>query len=272
MAITAKPTSYALDSGHAKAPTHLWMLDEGTGTADAAQDKGTGTALHMDLQNSAMWTTDAGDLESTCIECVSASTYYAASNTGTVWDVSGGNVLMWAIVKTASSTAPASGEYAIGYGHSTDSTAYGGCRAVGDGVSKRVYGIADDGPNTRSTGAFALDVWDQAWHLVAVKMRPSASSAVIVNCSVDGGAWNSATNTLGTAYSLNRYGLGCRPQGASPGGVFNGLILAAGVHENATWTDWDDAWIASLYSDPWQFLTTTQAFQYQQRLNPLLRM
>jgi hypothetical protein len=49
MAITAKPTagSYSLNAGATHAPTHLWMMDENTGTTLA--DKGTGSHLTLAL-------------------------------------------------------------------------------------------------------------------------------------------------------------------------------------------------------------------------------
>jgi len=251
MALTAKPTSYTLNAGHAKAPTHLWMFDEGTGSTSA--DKGTGTALTMNLQNGAAWGSDA---LGTTLVCVSGSNQNAISDTGTIWNPAN-NVLMVAIAESATAGNVAATEYIFSYGKSNLTTpGIGGMRILT--ATNTLSGIADDNSVTR-TNATSFAFYDATMHMIAVKIQPQASSGEIIAVSMDGSAWDTTpNNTLGTSYTIDRYAVGVRA--ASTGGsLFNGSILALYVYENGTYATWNDAWIADLYADPWQFLNTTTA-------------
>ena len=90
----AKPTVYTVNTGHAKAPTRLWMCNEGSGTT--LVDEGGGSAFDMTLVNDAQWGSDA---LGAYVTVNSASSYHAVSSTGTVWDASGG-LLLISIFKT----------------------------------------------------------------------------------------------------------------------------------------------------------------------------
>lgn len=247
MAITAKPTSYTVNTGHSKCPTHLWMFDENTGTS--AADKGSGTALNMTLQNSAMWATD-GTLGSTIITCDSALDYYAMTGTGTVWDPTQ-NVMMVGIIRSTTSTPGT--EYAFAYGKGDSTTpGYGGLRFA---ATTAPAGVANDGTNTRNKN-HSGNGYDQGWHMIAVKVQPQAVSGEVVAISLDGGAFQSLSSSLLTSYLVNRYGAGVRPS-PTPTSVFNGSLLSLSVYENGTYANWDTTWISSLYTDPWQFLNTS---------------
>lgn len=262
-----KPATWTLNSGHAKAPTHLWMLDEASGTS--AADAGTGTALNMTVQNAAQWASDA---LGACLTVNLTSSYYAISATGSVWDASGG-LLLVSIFKTDAATGPATTE--CWFGTYNSASTVGDIRIVNTTTSDSVNAAAnaDDASNVART--CSEDIYDQNWHMVAVKFRTGTATECCA-ISVDGGAWQlDAADTLGAAVTLNRYAIGTRARSAI-NGTANGQVLAAWAYEGGTYTSWDDAWIASLYADPWQFLNTSELtnkqIQFHKRPNTLLRM
>lgn len=253
MVWTAKPAAgtFSLNAGSAFKPKHLWMLTEGTGTT--AADIGSGTALDMTLQSSAMWGTDVtlGDV----ITCASGTSRYALSATGTVWDIAQ-NVMMVFVCKSTG-TSPAANEYVGSYGYGSSTTeGAGGIRFLTGNTAPQ--GIATDGTNSPSNTLTGANGYDQAMHMIAVKIQGGAGTAQIY-VSIDGGAWDTYnTGTLATTgYLINRYGLGVRVS-SSPGTIFNGSIAAAWVYENGTFATWDSTFISDLYNsgNPWtKFLT-----------------
>ena len=262
MAITAKPTEYTVNTGHAYAPTHLWMCDEGSGTTVA--DQGTGTAQDMTLQNADMWGTD-GTLGAK-IGCISATSRYALSATGAFASTS---LLMVVICKPASAVCAAT-EYVLGGGHDSDTAAaYCGPRFVTTEIPEAIY---YDGTAAAASKVWSAATYDTNWQMIAAKYTTNSKSI-----SVDGAAWATVSATsydfpnASGKVAPNRWGLGCRPH-PTPSGPFNGDILAAWTYYDGTYADWNDAWIAALYDNPWQFLNTIKAFQYRARANPLLRM
>jgi hypothetical protein len=263
----AKPTSYTLNSGHAKAPTHLWMLDEASSTV--AYDKGTGTARNMTLQNAAQWGTDA--LGATMTVSL-ASSYYAISSTGAVWNGTGG-LLLVGIFKTDAASGPDTTEFWVSTHNSTANVAEASIRntaVLGSGRAN-CAATADDASVVSVVNG--TDMYDQAWHMVAAKFQTGTGTDRCAN-SIDGGAWAvDPSDTLGAAITLTRYALGVRAR-LSVNGAANGQILAAWAYEGGTYADWDNAWIANLYADPFQFLNTQtyQAFQFQEWDDPLVRL
>ena len=246
----AKPTGYTVDTGHAKCPTRLWMLDEGTGTA--AVDQGSGTARDMTLQSASMWGSDAlGQY----ITVNSTSSYYAKTANASVWNASGG-LLLIAIVKTDAATGPATTEFWFGTHNSAAAGAECAIRNTTTNSRAQAWGVADDASGVSVNSG--TDIYDQAWHMVAAKFKAgSATSCCAV--SIDGGAFTAdASDTLGATITLDRYALGARAR-SSINGLANGKILAAMAYEAGTYATWDDAWIANLYADPWQFLSTAPA-------------
>lgn len=249
MAITAKPVAYTVDTAHAKCPDHLYLFDEGDGVTVA--DQGSATPLNVTITNDAMWGLDA--TLGNYLECNSTNGYYGISATGTVWNIAQ-SVMFVVIARSANAVAPATAEYMAGYSNSTGSpVAYGGARV--NGTATVLQGVAYDTTNTPAN-ADTTTVYDTNWHMCAVKIKPN-TAAEVIGVSVDGETWDtSPTGTLtSTGYSINRYGIGCRPA-PSPSNVWNGDILAVLIYEN-DYASWDDAFIASLYSDPWQFMQTT---------------
>ncbi len=266
----AKPATYTVDTAHAKCPTHLWMLDEGSLTN--ANDQGSGTALDMTLQNAAQWGTDAlGDY----VTVNSGSSYYAKTATGSVWDASGG-LLLISIFKTDSATGPAtSTEFWFSTHDSTAAAAECAIRNanIDPEVKAQAWGVADDASGVSVSSSSG--VYDQAWHMVAAKFKSGTATSCCA-VSIDGGAFNDdASDTLGSTITLDRYAIGARAR-LVINGIANGKVLAAWAYEGGTYADWDDTWIANLYSDPWQFLNTSaltdQQVQFYRRPNTLLRM
>lgn len=262
MAITAKPTVYTVNTGHAYAPTHLWMCDEGTGTTVA--DHGTGTALDMTLENADMWGTD-GSLGSK-ITCVASTSRYALGASGTLFSSS---VCLIVIAASTTNGNADANEYVMGYADTGAVGDRGGILALSGAQTWQTdnYDAAANNVQKTNSGTF----YDSSWHMLALKFR-NGSSIECAAVSLDGAAWQAdATDTINALSNLDRYGLGVRPT-ATPVSIFDGAILAAWVYEDPTYTSLDDAWIAALYADPWQFLNTIKAFQYRARANPLLRM
>ena len=266
MAITAKPTIYTVNTGHAYAPTHLWMCDEGSGTEIA--DKGTGTALKMTLQNADMWGTD-GTLGAK-ITCVASTSRYALGDSGTLFTDS---VCLIVIAASTTNGNADANEYVMGYADTGAVGDRGGIITVNGAQTWQTDNTDAATNNVQKTNSGTF--YDSSWHMLAMKFR----SGTAVECcavSLDGAAWQlDGADTINALSNLDRYGLGARPT-SLPVNVFDGAILAAWVYEDPTYTSLDDAWIAALYADPWQFLETSaltnQQPQFYRRPNTLLRM
>lgn len=244
MAITAKPTGYTVNTGHAKCPDHLWMIDEGSGTS--LVDKGKGTGLNMTLDNADMWGTDGGGMGA-IITCNDTGPRRATSSTGTLPSTS----IVLVIYAKTTSAASNGNETPFSTGNSGVSNQnMTFLRAQGDEALDACH---FDGTNSivRDSGT---NVYSQTWRMMAMKAKASGCAV-----SVDGGAWSESTtsssfpNASGTA--PNRFAIGVQAD-STPGNYFNGSILAAFAYDNLYATA-DDAWIADLYSSPWQFLNTS---------------
>ncbi len=265
----AKPAvgSYTVNTGHAKCPTHLWMLDEGSLTN--ANDQGSGTAFDMTLVNAAQWGTDA---LGPYITTSSTSSYSATTGTGSLWNGTGG-LLLVSIFQTDAAVGTATAEFWFGIYNSAAAGAECAIRNATVNQLGRALATADDASSVgrNSTG----DIYDQAWHMVAAKFQAGTGTDRCA-ISIDGAAWDlAASDTLGATITLDRYAIGARARNfiTSEG---NGKTLAAWSYEAGTYATWDDAWIANLYADPWQFLNTSaltdQQVQFYRRPNTLLRM
>jgi hypothetical protein len=257
MSITAKPTSYTVNTAHAKCPDHLWMIDEGSDVY--LYDKGkSATKLNMTLTNGDMWGTD-GTLSSPIITCVSATNRYARRVGYTPPSAS---ALWIAIGKSSSGTIGTANEALVGIAKSDGtSSAYGYIAytaTTGYPTTFYDYGTQGSGNVTNST-----DVYDgTTWHMIAGMVRGTGSSVPIKKLSVDGAAWDVSSSYAATwpndggGVAPNAIGIGCRPA-QTPNAIFNGSILAVMVWDDFDWTTASDSWIAALYADPWQFLTTS---------------
>lgn len=258
MSITAKPGIYTVNTGHAKCPDHLWMIDEATGVTLVDQGKVGG--LDMTLVNADMWTTDSGDLESAVIACNSTTSRYARR---TGYTPPSSSALWIAIAKPSSATIAAANEALLSIAKSDGaSSAYGYIAytaTTGNPTTFYDYGTGGSGNVTTSA-----DAYDVNWHMIAGMVRGSdGGTQIIKKLSVDGGVWDSSSAYSGYVFPNdgggvvpNAIGIGCRPA-QTVNGIFNGSILAAMAWDDFTWATADDTWIASLYADPWQFLNTT---------------
>lgn len=259
MSITAKPTVYTVNTGHAKCPDHLWMLDEGELTT--LTDQGKVGGLDLTLQNADMWGTDTGDLGSVVINCNSTTARYARR---TGYTPPSSSALWIAIGKSSSATIAAANEALVGLAKSDGaSTAYGYIAYTatsGYPIMFYDYGTGGSGNVTAAT-----DIYDgTTWHMIAGMVRGSdGGTQIIKKLSIDGGAWAESSAYSGYVFPNdgggvvpNALGIGCRPA-QTANAIFNGSILAVMAWDDFTWATADDTWIASIYSDPWQFLTTT---------------
>ena len=267
MAITAKPTSYTVNTGHAKCPTHLWMLNEGTGTTSA--DEGSGTALNLTLDNADQWSSDA--LGVTMLSNT-ASSRKAVSATGTLPSTS---ILLVSINKTANNPfyGGAANEALLAYGYSGGSGSQFGYIRAQPQISGEIDAAAHDSVSSVAANSSGLYAYDQSWHMIAVKF---ATNKIAI--SVDGSAFTEETPSytfpVTSGSAPNRFALGSNAD-SDFGQWFNGSHLAAMVYED-DYATWDTTWIAALYADPWQFLNTSaltnQQPQFYRRPNTLLRM
>ena len=267
MVWTTKPAAgtYSLN-GSAYQPDHLWMCDTGSGTS--MSDQGAATAMTMTLQNADQWGTD-GTLGS-IITCIAATSRYALGATGTMFSSTGCLVV---VAKSATNGNADANEYVFSAADSATNNGRCGIAAVNTAQTVQVFNL-DDVPTTAvqiHPGTF----YDSAWHMVAIKVKTGTGVSTCA-ISLDGGAWvDDGTATIGTR-TLTRYGLGVRASSTLTQ-IFDGDIAAAWSYHEPTYASLDDSWVSTLYNsgDPWsKFLNTStiQAFQYQSRLNPLLRM
>jgi hypothetical protein len=244
MSITAKPTAYTVDTGHAKCPDHLYMLDDLTGATTVADSVGS---LDMTADSTSMWNTDGtyGQIlrfiNASSQKAISAASFAATSG-----------ICLVLISKSANAANPGADQYGMGFGSATTGI-YGGIQYnLTDGY---FVGTVDTGGIT-NTKTVSTDIYDAGWHILALKTNDSTGSNGVVSLSLDGAAWSSNAGTGDQDLAqYTRLALGCTPQ-ATPNGFFDGDILAAYVYVD-DYSTWSDAWIASLFDDPWQFLDTT---------------
>lgn len=252
MAITAKPTGYTVNTGHAKCPDHLWMFDEGAGTSVA--DQGKGAALALTLDNADMWGVDGGGLGA-IISTNESGPRIAPSATGTLPSTS---IVLVCYCKSASAICTAN-ENPMGTGHDgTSGSNYSSLRIQTDEALDAIY---HDGGGLVANNANLAAAYDTNWHMMAMKAKTNALAV-----SLDGSAWNVATPTFtfpnASGSAPNRFMIGDRGDGGAAAQNFNGSFLAAFAYDNLYDTA-DDTWIANLFSDPWQFLTTGGAARMQ---------
>lgn len=264
MALSAKPTSYTVNTGHAKCPDHLYMLDDSTAATNCNDGVGS---LDLTADATSMWNTDAtyGQI----LRFVSASSQKAIS--GNTFAATSGICLV-TIARSTDATNPAGVQAVAGVGHNSTANTYAATRLSTAGA---LQSVARYSGGTTFTATLSGDVYDGTWHMFASKISQSTGSDGQLKQSLDGGSWDAGTPVTThdiTALGFNRLALGCQPQSVLSS-FFNGDALASFVYLD-DYAAWDDAWIASLWADPWQFLTTTTTIfpQYGRRANTLLRM
>ena len=250
MSIIAKPTSYTVNTAHAKCPDHLFLMDEGSGTS--LTDQGKVGGLTMTLANADMRGSDALGAIITTVSATArhvTNTSYTPPSTDALW---------LAIYKTTDATPPAAISTIISISVSAGD-AYGLLHLTatnGYGSMLYDYGTFASGNQTASTGRF-----DQAWHMIAGHVR-GGTTVPIKRLSEDGAAWQTSGNYTATwpndggGSAPTRIGFGCRPI-TTPNTILNGSLLAVMLWDDIGWGSVDDTWISDLYTDPWQFLNTT---------------
>ncbi len=249
-----KPAAgYTVNTGHAKCPNHLYMLDEG-GTETNLEDK-VG-ALDLTLNSTTAWATadlgGGGPASSAILTFVNDTADSAASYT---WDNASGSrsACIVAIIKRA---AVSSSESMGGLRASANNTDFCDLRLNATGQCTAIY----DDSGIAAIGDYGAEVDNDAWRMVAAKFRESGGN-IYVTQSIDGGAWSGETSAAGSFIAtINKISLGAL-DGSSPGSYFNGSMASMFVYKDNV-ASWDDTWIASLYADPWQFLTVTTATTY----------
>lgn len=243
MSITAKPTSYTVNTGHAKCPDHLWMFNEGTGTTVA--DEGKGTALNLTLDNSDMWGTD-GTLGA-IVSTNSAGPRVARSATGTLPSSS----IVFVILCRSETAVCSANEYPMGTGkNGTTGSNWSALRIQTDEALDAQY---DDGSVAVALNANLAGAYDTNWHMMAYKAKSNA-----LGVSLDGGTWSTSAPSFtfpnATGSAPDRFVIGDRGDGGAAAQNFNGRVLAVFAYDDLYDTA-DDTWIANLFSDPWQFLS-----------------
>lgn len=246
MALSAKPTSYSVNTGHAKCPDHLYMLDDSTGATNCNDGAGS---LDLTADSAAMWNTDAtyGQI----LRFVSASSQKALSAAS--FAATTGLCAVF-IVRSASATNPGANRVIGGVGHNSTGNTFAYARY---GTNGTLSSIGRYNGGTTWTATSPADVYDAGWHMIAIKLKQSGGSDGELRHSVDGSDWGYGSEVTThdiTTLGFNRIGLGCAAA-PTPTSFFDGDILAAFVYVD-DWAAWDDAWIASLWADPWQFLST----------------
>lgn len=272
MSISAKPVSPSINTGATHYPDHLWLLDEGSGTN--LDDKGGGTAADMTIVGSdVVWESDA--THGWILKANAGNTTsYAHVNT----NVGASSAICVAFIARVGAT-PATGRiYLGGLGRQSTTAVYACSSITGNtGIHAVIY---DDPTNPSQLDGYGTADWtDAADHLFVVKFQANGGEH-----SIDGAALQAVGSPTFdySGASFDRFGifarLGTAIVGPCPGDSTDPtriIAVAAWVNDYATW---DDTWMSGLYNsgDPWPALgveaVTTQAFQYQSRLNPLLRM
>lgn len=263
MAITTKPTSYSVVVAHEKCPDHLWMLDENSGIV--SQDKGkSATKLDMNLYESDvtsanLWSTDTLGTVINCRDATVSSNRYAMSNTHTF--EAANSVLLVAYVKTTNtSNSGVTNEFIISTANSVTSSTYPRFAARGQPQFDALAdGYAHDGVSGFSINGAnsAQRLYNQNWVMVSAKFK---SGEMAIACN--GANWlvsNSSASSMvfpsATSSKPNRYGIGTMPA-LAPFGNANMDVLAAMVFVD-NYDAWDNTFISNLFSDPWQFLTSS---------------
>jgi hypothetical protein len=217
----------------------------------------------MTLQNADMWGVD-GSLGAK-ITCVASTSRYALGASGTLFTDS---VCLIVIAASTTNGNADANEYVMGFADTGAVGARGGIITVN--AEQTWQTTIDDAAANNVQKTHSGTFYDSSWHMLALKLR-SGSATECCAVSLDGGAWQvDASDTINALPELDRYGLGVRPT-ATPVSAFDGAILAAWVYEDPTYTSLDDAWIAALYADPWQFLATGGAHKLVGKFGGKLR-
>lgn len=250
MPISAKPSVYTVDTAATHCPDHLWLMDEGSGTT--LTDRGKTGGLDLAITG-ADWTTDA--THGPVLDFVLANTDYTQNDS--VSGLSGTHTFGVVVYASAGSVTRTIASLC----NSADFDQYVLMTMLGN----ESFEVSSRYNSTQVNNNAGADLPQNVWSFAAFRF-----SDTTIDWSLDGSAWD----VLGVSHSgllaaINRLTLGYRNT-TSPGSPYDDPMCAAMWWKASK----SDAEIAAIAADPWQFLdtSTTQFFQYQSRLNPLLRM
>jgi len=258
MATKPAKNTYTVNTGHAKCPNHLYMIDEGSGSS--LTDRGKTGGLNITLTASPTWgTSNLGTLGGTSdILTFDGNTQWGLSSTGlSVND--NGSVFICAIFKTTDATVPGASGSIVAAGASSNNTDFARLRDVATtGYLTMGY---DDSVVASSTQNVGVDINDQAWHIGMGFCYHTATPAMSIRVAYDGNTRATSSGSTGedVIQNLNRIGLAANAGTTQNGSEFKGSLAAVFVYKNATTpdTDWNQAFMDSLAADPWQFLNTS---------------
>jgi len=246
MSVSAKPTSYSVNTGHTHCPSHLWMIDEGTGTS--LVDKGSVGGLDMTITG-ADWIVDG--THGNVLDFVAANTDYAEV---AVSGLTGTHTICAMVYATLGSVT----RTIVNLCDSGDVDRYVQLLYQGDEdleASSRF-------DNTQQNNTSTTDIPVNDWSLVFLRF-----SDTTVDWSLNGAAWTTlAVSHTGLVAALNRFTLGYR-RTTSPGAPYDDPIGAL-MWWKASKSDSD---IATIAADPWQFLTTSGAHKLVGKFGGKLR-
>jgi hypothetical protein len=254
MAVTAKPPSYTVNTGHAKCPDHLWMCDEGTGTT--LTDKGKSGSL----QN-LTWTNSGGNLSwvvdgthGNCMRLGDSNTTDFAGVTSNMGITAGtGSGLLVMIGRWNSTTNPSATCTLLSIGNS----GVNGHVSMQFTTAGFLRDARDDTVATPiANNAGTVDRCDNVDRLMAQKFTDNSGGA-FPNDAENGWNLDTATFNWGTA---EEFAIGCRCTNTKgtftvPNASITFDVIAVMLYIN-DYATWDNTWISDLNADPWQFLDT----------------
>lgn len=273
MTISVKPTSYTVNTGHALAPTHLWMCDEGTGTT--VYDQGTGTAADLTFGattgSGPTWATD--DDGGACLDFNNANQEWMTALTS-LGITTSASFVVW--VKNPG-THPASATSAVfPYMELADKDATNVFFHIGINPNTgRIAASASNttnNSNTFSTTNYLTTGGNDTYNDATARLVIGTFETAQRYLSVDGSnGVDVGTTSAAIPGASDRFTIGVRANSQTTARSSHVRVIAAWVYADRVLNNTE---IASLYNDPWQFLDTgsIQAFQYQNRVNTLLRM
>jgi hypothetical protein len=256
---TTKPTSYTVNTGHAKCPDYAYMINEGTGYTLA--DEGKSGPIDMQGEVDRVWgSTTLGNFVS--IDGGDTMGWYADGTYDAITDAA----MIVCIMRQPASTLAIAGHYAS-FGPANTSTNGPTFALRFNGTSgNQIAHLKDQTALTATTGTWNVE--DGNWHMTAAKCKSDGTLAY----SVDGGAWqeDADADTPTITGWMNSHAIGRRVAVASgtPPTVTGGSSDLCGITDVGLTVDiasvffykgnlydtWSNAWISELYTDPYQFL------------------
>ena len=241
--------TYTVNTGHAKCPNYLYMLDEGSGSP---QDRGkAGAGAHLTLTNATWSTIDltAGGATSACLSFDGTGDY--ATGTG----ISFASSICIAVIFATNDSTPTAIECIAGAGESSSTAKFVTASVSATGTFRA--GL-DDSQMAVITDVNTGTFHDAVPHMVMAIAQQNGGNGEIYY-EVDRGAISASPGsaaTTGEWSAMNQIRLGAKPGSSTTTDLFTGKIAAVFVFKD-DFASWTTAWFQSLYDDPWQFLNTS---------------